>query len=186
MESKTATGKRTGEEKNQPAGGPTTESKAGGGTTDTSVTGTAGTTGGTGASQGTTGAGATTTTRTGETAGAAAGAARGRTETEIGQAEKEGRRVYEKAKEGISTGYEKAREGISKAYTATSTQLSSAYDATMQYGRQNPGKLALITLGSGVAIGFLIARGMTRRRSNWLPALTIGVTSFIEEMLRKR
>jgi len=54
---------------------------------------------------------------------------------------------------------------VSDAYDKTSEALSNTYNQTLDYGRENPGKLTLIAFGAGIGIGILLASGLGGGRS---------------------
>jgi len=54
---------------------------------------------------------------------------------------------------------------VSDAYDKTSEALSNTYNQTLEYGRENPGKLTLVAFGAGIGIGILLASGLGNGRS---------------------
>ena len=54
---------------------------------------------------------------------------------------------------------------VSDAYDRTSEALSNTYNQTLEYGRENPGKLTLIAFGAGIGIGILLSSGLGGGRS---------------------
>jgi len=54
---------------------------------------------------------------------------------------------------------------VTDAYDKTSEALSNTYNQTLEYGRENPGKLTLIAFGAGIGIGILLASGLGGGRS---------------------
>jgi len=54
---------------------------------------------------------------------------------------------------------------VTDAYDKTSEALSNTYNQTLEYGRENPGKLTLIAFGAGIGVGILLASGLAGGRS---------------------
>jgi ElaB protein len=63
--------------------------------------------------------------------------------------------------------YDQAKHAVTEAYDRTSETLSNTYDQAINYGRENPGKFALIAFGAGIGIGVLLASaGSGRSRTS--------------------
>jgi len=60
---------------------------------------------------------------------------------------------------------DQTKKAVSDAYDKTSEVLTNSYNQTMDYGRENPGKLTLIAFGAGIGIGILLASGIGGGRS---------------------
>ena len=60
---------------------------------------------------------------------------------------------------------DQTKRAVSDAYDKTSEVLSNSYNQTLEYGRENPGKLTLIAFGAGIGIGILLASGLGGGRS---------------------
>lgn len=62
---------------------------------------------------------------------------------------------------------DRGEEFYDQAKKTISDTCNKTYNKAIAYGRANPGKLALVALGSGVAIGLLLAnRSKTRQGSS--------------------
>ncbi|HKY03580.1 MAG TPA: hypothetical protein VJQ56_01755 [Blastocatellia bacterium] len=55
-----------------------------------------------------------------------------------------------------------AQQAVTNAYDKTAETLSHTYDQAITYGRENPGKFALIAFGAGIGIGILLANSGSR------------------------
>jgi ElaB protein len=60
---------------------------------------------------------------------------------------------------------DQTKKAVGEAYEKTSEVLTNSYNQTMDYGRENPGKLTLIAFGAGIGIGILLASGLGGGRS---------------------
>lgn len=60
---------------------------------------------------------------------------------------------------------DQTKKVVTDAYDKTSEALSNTYNQTLEYGRENPGKLTLIAFGAGIGIGVLLASGLGGGRS---------------------
>jgi ElaB/YqjD/DUF883 family membrane-anchored ribosome-binding protein len=60
---------------------------------------------------------------------------------------------------------DQTKRAVTDAYDKTSEALTSTYNQTMDYGRENPGKLTLIAFGAGIGIGILLASGLGTGRT---------------------
>jgi ElaB/YqjD/DUF883 family membrane-anchored ribosome-binding protein len=60
---------------------------------------------------------------------------------------------------------DQTKRAVTDAYDKTSEVLSNTYNQTMDYGRENPGKVTLIAFGAGIGIGILLASGFAGGRS---------------------
>ena len=60
---------------------------------------------------------------------------------------------------------DQTKRAVTDAYDKTSEVLTSTYNQTMDYGRENPGKLTLIAFGAGIGIGILLASGLGTGRT---------------------
>lgn len=61
-----------------------------------------------------------------------------------------------------SRAFDETKRAMGQAYDQSARALGETYDQAIDYGRQNPGKAALIAFGVGVGIGMLLL-GSTRR-----------------------
>ncbi|MBF0257511.1 MAG: hypothetical protein HQK62_01525 [Desulfamplus sp.] len=75
--------------------------------------------------------------------------------------------TYDKTSEAISNAYDKTSEAVSDTYDKTSRVVSETYEIAINYGKKNPGKTILISLGVGAGVGFIIGAGAvgSRRRN---------------------
>ena len=58
--------------------------------------------------------------------------------------------------------FDETKRTMGQAYDKSARAIGQTYDQALDYGRQNPGKTALIAFGVGVGIGMLLL-GSTRR-----------------------
>ena len=65
----------------------------------------------------------------------------------------------------VEAAVDQTKKAVSDAYDRTSEVLTNTYNQTMDYGRENPGKLTLIAFGAGIGIGILLASGLGGGRS---------------------
>ena len=75
--------------------------------------------------------------------------------------------IYEQTRRAVGTVYNKTSGALGTAYDKTSGALSGTYTHAAKFGRQNPGKVSLITFGAGVGVGLLLAKALTPRRRGW-------------------
>src|SRR4051794_25220505 len=64
--------------------------------------------------------------------------------------------------------YEQARKTVSDTFNKAGETLNKTYNQAIAYGRANPGKLALLALGSGLVIGLLLSNRNKARRSSYV------------------
>jgi ElaB/YqjD/DUF883 family membrane-anchored ribosome-binding protein len=85
-----------------------------------------------------------------------------------------------------SEAYGQAKQVMSEAYDRTSETLSHTYDQAINYGRENPGKFALIAFGAGIGIGVLLASaGSGRSRTTRIAEPVVNALSQVAmEFLR--
>jgi ElaB protein len=60
----------------------------------------------------------------------------------------------------VEAAVDQTKRAVTDAYDKTSEVLTNTYNQTMDYGRENPGKLTLIAFGAGIGIGILLASGL--------------------------
>src|SRR5512142_2445833 len=63
-----------------------------------------------------------------------------------------------------SRAFEETKHAMSHAYERSSRAIGETYDNALQYGRQNPGKAALIAFGIGIGVGMLLLGSSRRSR----------------------
>jgi ElaB/YqjD/DUF883 family membrane-anchored ribosome-binding protein len=82
--------------------------------------------------------------------------------------------------------YGQAKQVVSEAYDRTSETLSNTYEQAINYGRENPGKFALIAFGAGIGIGILLSStGSGRSRTNRIAEPVVNALSQVAmEFLR--
>lgn len=91
----------------------------------------------------------------------------------------------EQAKQVISDAYDQTSQTLHNAYDQTSKTLHNAYDHTLNYGRENPGKMALIAFGVGVGVGVLLSNGGSRSRtSRIVPPVMNALSQIATEVFR--
>ena len=59
--------------------------------------------------------------------------------------------------------FDETKDRIGEAYGRSARAISHKYDQALDYGRQNPGKAAMIAFGVGIGVGILLLG--SRRRS---------------------
>ena len=81
---------------------------------------------------------------------------------------------------------EQVKDTISDVYDRTSRNLNKTYNKALDYGKQNPGTMALVTLGAGIGIGILLAGGFNSRSrtSRILPPVLDAVSRISRELFR--
>jgi len=85
----------------------------------------------------------------------------------------------------ITEKVEQAKQVISDAYDQTSKTLNKAYNTTLDYGRDNPGKMTLIAFGVGIGVGVLLANGSSRSRtSRIVPPVMNALSQIASELFR--
>lgn len=95
-----------------------------------------------------------------------------------------GRRLADRAGEAVDA----AKRRVAGAYERTSREAERAYQGTVDYAREHPGTTALITLGAGIGIGFILAaagqRAAIRRRM--APAFAVAAAHSIRNLFGRR
>jgi hypothetical protein len=82
----------------------------------------------------------------------------------------------------------RAKERLTGAYDRTSDMATRAYREAQKGVRQNPGLTALVALGAGVGVGFMLA-GVNRSRSfraRALPVLATAIADAVHEIVNGR
>jgi ElaB/YqjD/DUF883 family membrane-anchored ribosome-binding protein len=79
--------------------------------------------------------------------------------------------------------YDQAKKTVSDTCNKTTETLNKTYNQAIAYGRANPGKLALVALGSGLVIGLLLANRSKDRQGSYVEpvvnALSQGFSDFV-------
>ncbi len=60
--------------------------------------------------------------------------------------------------------FDETKEAMRQAYERSARSIGHTYDQAVEYGRQNPGKAALIAFGIGVGVGMLLLGSGRRSR----------------------
>lgn len=79
------------------------------------------------------------------------------------------------------------KETVTDAYDRTSKSLNEGYTRAVDYGRENPGKMFLITFGAGLGIGLLLANsggGSRTRRGRIVTPVMNALTDIASELFR--
>jgi ElaB/YqjD/DUF883 family membrane-anchored ribosome-binding protein len=75
------------------------------------------------------------------------------------------REMASEVSDRVEAAVDQTKRAVTDAYDKTSEVLTNSYNQTMDYGRENPGKLTLIAFGAGIGIGILLASGLGGGRS---------------------
>lgn len=65
--------------------------------------------------------------------------------------------TYRDAEARVSETMNQASQVASEAWNRASSTVSNTYEHTLDYGRDNPGRVILIAFGAGVAVGLLLS-----------------------------
>ena len=103
------------------------------------------------------------------------------------QVREQARQGAEELRHQIDRGAEmldQAKQTVADAYERTSKSVQETYDQAMDYGRQNPGTMALIAFGAGIGVGLLLASGMgsRRRSSRFIPPVMNALSEIAVEL----
>jgi ElaB/YqjD/DUF883 family membrane-anchored ribosome-binding protein len=82
---------------------------------------------------------------------------------------------------------EQVKEKVTDAYERTAEGLNKTYKNALEYGREHPGQMSLITFGAGIGIGMLLASGFSSRSSRTqriLPPVLDAVSRVARELFR--
>ena len=81
---------------------------------------------------------------------------------------------------------QQAKQAATDAYNRASQGLSDSYTQALDYGRENPGKMALIAFGAGIGIGLLLANGIgtSNRTDRIMPPVMNALSAIASEFLR--
>ena len=85
--------------------------------------------------------------------------------------------------------YDETKKTISDTYDKTTGALNKGYDQAMAYSRQNPGITVLIALGSGLAVGLLLASRSRERQtfySSYAEPVVNTLSDIVSDFLRRR
>jgi ElaB/YqjD/DUF883 family membrane-anchored ribosome-binding protein len=79
-----------------------------------------------------------------------------------------------------------AKQTVNEAYEKTSKALNQSYEQAVDYGRDNPGKTALIAFGVGIGVGLWLANTATprNRASRIVPPVMNAVSNIVSELFR--
>ena len=80
---------------------------------------------------------------------------------------------------------QQAKQAATDAYNRASQGLSDSYTQALDYGRENPGKMALIAFGAGIGIGLLLANGFgtSNRTDRIVPPVMNALSAVAAEFL---
>ena len=81
---------------------------------------------------------------------------------------------------------QQAKQAATDVYNRASQGLSDSYTQALDYGRENPGKMALIAFGAGIGIGLLLANGFgtSNRTDRIMPPVMNALSAIASEFLR--
>jgi ElaB/YqjD/DUF883 family membrane-anchored ribosome-binding protein len=79
-----------------------------------------------------------------------------------------------------------AKQTVNEAYDRTSKALNQSYEQAVDYGKENPGKTALIAFGVGIGVGLWLANTATprNRASRIVPPVMNAVSNLVSELFR--
>jgi len=81
--------------------------------------------------------------------------------------------------------FDQAKETISDTCNKTTETLNKTYNQAIAYGRANPGKLALLALGSGLVLGLLIANRSKARQGSSVETVVNTLSQGFSDFVRK-
>lgn len=76
------------------------------------------------------------------------------------------REIASEMSDRMEAAVDQTKRAVTDAYDKTSEVLTNSYNQTMDYGRENPGKLTLIAFGAGIGIGILLTSGLGGGRTS--------------------
>jgi hypothetical protein len=81
---------------------------------------------------------------------------------------------------------QQAKQAATDAYNRASQGVSDTYTQALDYGKENPGKMALIAFGAGIGIGLLLANGFStsNRTDRIMPPVMNALSAIASEFLR--
>ena len=81
---------------------------------------------------------------------------------------------------------DQAKHTVNEAYDRTSKALNQSYEQAVDYGKENPGKTALIAFGIGIGVGLWIANTSSprNRASRIVPPVMNAVSNIVSELFR--
>src|ERR1700681_3810842 len=85
--------------------------------------------------------------------------------------------------------YDETKKTVSDTYDKTTEAINKGYDQAMAYSRQNPGITVLIALGSGLAVGLLLASRSREREtfySSYAEPVVNSLSKIVSDFLRRR
>lgn len=81
--------------------------------------------------------------------------------------------------------YEETKRTMHEAYERSAGAIGQTYDQALEYGRNNPGKAALIAFGIGVGVGMLLlTSGRRSRVSRYGEPLVNALSNMATEFIR--
>lgn len=81
--------------------------------------------------------------------------------------------------------YDQAKKTISDTCNKTTETLNKTYNQAIGYGRANPGKLALLALGSGLVIGLLFANRSRARQGSYVEPVVNALSKGFSDLVRR-
>jgi ElaB/YqjD/DUF883 family membrane-anchored ribosome-binding protein len=81
--------------------------------------------------------------------------------------------------------YDQTKQAFTQAYDRTAETLTGTYDQAMTYGRENPGKLALIAFGAGLGFGLMMISGRRSRTRRYGEPIVNALADMALEFLRR-
>jgi ElaB/YqjD/DUF883 family membrane-anchored ribosome-binding protein len=82
--------------------------------------------------------------------------------------------------------YEETKRSMSQAYQRSAGAIGQTYDQALDYGRNHPGKAALIAFGIGVGVGLLlVSSGRRSRISRYGEPLVNVLSNIATDFIRK-
>lgn len=157
MEPKTTTNKPTGAEANITGNKPETSSTPS--TTSTRTTPATSSTPGSSTLGSSTSSNPTSGSSTTSSSGYGAGTAAQQSRDRYNEASA----TYREAEGRVSEAVNQASQVASDAWNRASNTVSNTYEHTLDYGRDNPGRVILVAFGAGVAVGLLLANSAPSR-----------------------
>jgi len=84
-----------------------------------------------------------------------------------------------------SRAYEETRHAMREAYERSAGAIGQSYDHALEYGRNHPGKAALIAFGIGVGVGvLLVSSGRRSRMSRYGEPIVNALSNMATEFIR--